>query len=222
MLETRSTLDSNGNRIKVHSISTLGNIRVIRELLIRDSCARTLEIGLAYGASALAILSTLQGLGNEEFKHVAIDPYQDKDWGGAGARLIADEGYSDHFTLYSGMSSMVLPMLASGPERYDLIYVDGSHLFEEVFVDFYYCFLILKKGGVIVFDDCCDPHVAKVMRFIKRNYSEGLVEIDYQDVEDPTKAIEKRIGNWLGFRQLRAFRKKTEPPREWNSPFRKF
>jgi len=222
MLETRSTLDSNGNRIKVHSNSTLGNIRVIRELLIRDSCARTLEIGLAYGASALAILSTLQGMGNEEFQHVAIDPYQDKDWGGAGARLIADEGFSDHFTLYRGMSSMVLPMLASGSDRYDLIYVDGSHLFEDVFVDFYYSLRLLTVGGVVLFDDCCDAHVRKIIKFIRSNFDGIIEEIDYAAVEDPHKPLKKKIGNFLGFRQIRGFRKVADPTREWNATFKRF
>ena len=36
---------------------------------------------------------------------------------------------------------------------YDLIYIDGSHNCPDVYVDAFYSFKFLKKGGILLFDD---------------------------------------------------------------------
>jgi predicted O-methyltransferase YrrM len=222
MLEMGETLNSKGEKIKIRSHSTLGNIRVLRELILRERYSKTLEVGLAHGASALTILSTLREVGGDGFCHSAIDPFQDKDWGGAGMRVLLDEGFANQFSLHKKLSALALPALVEDSEEYDLIYVDGSHLFEDVFVDFYYSVLLLRTGGVVLFDDCCDYHVAKVIKFIKSNFREFLSEIDYGGLEDPEKSLKKKIGNLLGYRQIRGFRKISDPPRQWNASFSKF
>ena len=40
-----------------------------------------------------------------------------------------------------------------GNEIYDLIYVDGSHYVDDVYFDAINSFRVLKKGGIIIFDD---------------------------------------------------------------------
>jgi len=40
-----------------------------------------------------------------------------------------------------------------GNEVYDLIYVDGSHYADDVYFDAINSFRVLKKGGIIIFDD---------------------------------------------------------------------
>ena len=45
-------------------------------------------------------------------------------------------------------------LVAKGMEGYfDLIYIDGSHQAPEVLCDAVLCFLLLRKSGIIVFDD---------------------------------------------------------------------
>lgn len=223
VLESGQTVSANGEPIKVHSASTIGNIRVLRELILLEGFSRTLEVGLAYGASALTILSSLREVSDGGgYHHAAIDPFQYKDWGGAGVRLVNDEGFADRFSLHEGLSALVLPSLLEKSEIYDLIYIDGSHLFEDVFVDFYYSLRLLRVGGVILFDDCYDAHVRKVIKFIRCNFG-GIIEgIDYSAVEDPQKPLKKKIGNLLGFRQLHGFRKVADPTRKWNAAFKNF
>ncbi len=137
-------------------------------------------------------------------------------------RLLVDEGFANHFSLNKKLSALALPALVLESEEYDLIYVDGSHLFEDVFIDLYYSVLLVKVGGVVLFDDCCDAHVAKVIKFIKTNFREFLSEIDYGGLEDPEKSLKKKIGNFVGYRQIRGFRKISDPPRNWNASFSKF
>ena len=51
-------------------------------------------------------------------------------------------------------------------EQFGLVYVDGSHIFEDVFVDAYFGSRLLAEQGIIAFDDCRDLHVLKVIKFI--------------------------------------------------------
>jgi predicted O-methyltransferase YrrM len=222
MIDSGRSLDESGQEIEITGLSTLGNIRAIRELILQERCTRTLEVGLAYGASALTFLATLKEASPDDFHHSAIDPFQRKAWRGSSLKVIADEGFSDRFTFYEGYSSLVLPDLIRKGASFDLIYVDGSHLFEDVFLDFYFSAKLLKDGGLLLFDDCRDRHVLKVIKFIKSNYTEFLAEMDYRAVDDPHKPLIKKWGNALGIRQLCGFRKVAEPPRKWDSPLANF
>ena len=55
------------------------------------------------------------------------------------------------FTIYKGYSQLILPTFQD--KEYDLIYIDASHKADDTFVDAYYAFKMLKKGGIIIFDD---------------------------------------------------------------------
>ena len=222
MIRSRRSLDRNGEEIEISGLSTLGNIRAIRELLLQEQLTNTLEIGLAYGASALTFLATLREVSPEAYHHTAIDPFQSKAWRGSALRTISDEGFDGHFTLHEDFSSLVLPDLIRQGAQFDLIYVDGSHLFEDVFIDFYYSAQLLKEGGILLFDDSRDQHVLKVIKFIRSNYAQFLPELDYGLVDDPDKPLLKKLGNRLGVRQLCGFRKVEEPPRKWDAPFGNF
>lgn len=220
--ETGKSLDENGNAVEVGSLSPLNNIRVIRELILQERPSKTLEIGLAYGGSALTFLSTLKEVSPNNFHHTAIDPFQKSVWGGSSLKAIQEVGFSDNFTLHEDYSALILPDLIRKNLQFDLIYIDESHLFEDVFLDFYYSSKLLKIGGVMLFDDCRDRHVLKVIKFINANYTKFLTEIDYGVVDDPDKPLFKKVGNFLGIRQLCGFKKTSEVDRKWNSPYFNF
>jgi predicted O-methyltransferase YrrM len=52
-----------------------------------------------------------------------------------------------------GRSSVVLPRLAADGERFDLVYLDGSHFGLDVLVDAAVSWQLLDDGGFLVFDD---------------------------------------------------------------------
>lgn len=44
-------------------------------------------------------------------------------------------------------------LLKSNNEKYDLIYIDGSHFYKDVYFDGTHCIELLNKDGLLVFDD---------------------------------------------------------------------
>ena len=74
-------------------------------------------------------------------------------------------------------------------EKYDLIYVDGSHYAIDVFNDAINSLHILKKNGHIIFDDFLwdffplinDNPIVGVKLFLKKNFFKiKIASIDYQ------------------------------------------
>jgi hypothetical protein len=52
-----------------------------------------------------------------------------------------------------GSSSVVLPRLAADEERFDLVYLDGSHFGLDVLVGAAVSWQLLERGGFLIFDD---------------------------------------------------------------------
>lgn len=198
-------------------VSSVNNLIVLRELILERKPAHTLEIGLAFGGSALTMLATLKEIWpGGDYSHDAIDPFQKTRWDQIALEMIKKEGLENHFKLWDDFSCYRLPAMIQDKRQFGLVYVDGSHLFEDVFLDMYFVNDLLAPGGVVVFDDCMDPHVKKVMRFVKWNYGHNLAEIDLNKYCAP-KSLTKRIGNYLGYKQARGFVKTGTARREWDS-----
>jgi len=202
--------------------STENNLITLRNLLLDSKAESTLEIGMAFGASTLVFASTHRDLGRRPCRqHVAIDPYQDTVWDDAGVLLCEQAELSEYVELQNGFSSEVLPNLVQSGKEIDAVYVDGSHLFEDVFIDFYYSCRLLKEGGYILFDDSTDEHVKKVLDFIRSNMKNHLQEIDLS----PYRGGESwmyRAAKLLGRVQLTGFQKIGPCKREWNADFSSF
>lgn len=190
--------------------STPNNLAFIRAYMLRHEPRRTLEVGLCFGASALAFAASHTG------RHVAIDPYQRTTWDSVGLQAIERAGLADRFELREGTSAVELARALGEGERYDFIYVDGSHVFEDVFVDAYFCARLLADGGVLAFDDCTNAHVAKVLRFIRRTVP-GLVELDLGPYRED--AGRHRAARLLGRAQLVAFRREGDIERPWDAAY---
>ena len=186
---------------------------------------RTLEIGFAYGGSCLVFAASHRDIGNEpDHQHMALDPFQHQVWDDVGLLAMEKAGLRKFLDFQPTFSSFELPSLVAKQARFGLIYVDGSHLFEDVFVDAYFGIRLLEVGGVILFDDCSDPHVRKVIRFLQRGASAGTwVEMDLSPYRaDSGRSMRYRLGGILGRRQLRAFKRLGDVIRPWNAPFRNF
>jgi len=141
---------------------------VLRDLLVGERARVVIEIGLAYGSSALAIGEALLTVGHLEANHVIIDAYQDR-FHNVGWELIQSAGLSGMSSLVIERSQLALPRLIDQEFVADAAFVDGSHIFHNVFVDL--CFLreIVRPGGLIVLDDCGWPSVATAVRYFELN-----------------------------------------------------
>lgn len=106
--------------------------------------------------------------------------------------------------------------------HFGLVYIDGSHLFEDIFVDAYYVTRMLTIGGIVAFDDSANPHVAKVLKFIRGNMRLGLEEVDLTRFREPQPSLRYRLARRLGKVQLTAFRRVGNVERAWDAPFHSF
>jgi hypothetical protein len=162
----------------------------------------------------------MREVNGNQFSHTAIDPFQSTVWKGAALHAVHEDGFRDTFRHYEEESSTALPRFYAEGRKFEIIYVDGSHLFEDVFIDFYFTARLLPIGGICLFDDCCDPHVSKVIRFIESSYASFLRSLPLEGIVQ--KSFVKRIANRLGRYQVAAFEKIAEPPRQWDAGFVRF
>src|SRR5512132_4301425 len=141
----------------------------IRDLLIAEDAEKVVELGLAYGSSALAIGEALASVGAERPAHIIIDPLQATDWSNVGWRLVQSAGLDAIARLVWQPSSMALPRLIAEGFSADAAFVDGSHRFHEVFVDLYFLRKIVRAGGLIILDDHWWPSVRTAQRYYETN-----------------------------------------------------
>jgi predicted O-methyltransferase YrrM len=204
----RDRVTSNGGSLQsLESCSTENNIHVLREVIRKRQPHATLEIGLANGASALTILASLEEFSGGVYMHTSIDPFQQSLWMNVGRQLVENQRLAGHFELIEEFSSQALPRLLSEGKTYDLVYVDGSHTFDNVFIDYYYSVRLLEKGGVILFDDCTTEDVANVIRYISSRQNTVLRELDLDPFRNPNRSWISRVGKVLGRSQIRGFEK---------------
>lgn len=225
MARTRQTVGRSGKRFEnIGALSSLNNLIVLRGLMQVLKPEQTLEVGLCFGGSSLVFTTSHRDLGHEPIsQHVALDPFQSQVWDDAGLLAVEKSGLSGFLDFRSAFSSVELPKLWHEGRRFGLIYVDGSHLFEDVFLDAYFAVRLLTEGGVVAFDDSSDPHVAKVLAFVRRCLPDAMIELDLSRHRmDEGKSLRYKIGGLLGRRQLTAFRRVGEVVRPWDAPFRQF
>jgi predicted O-methyltransferase YrrM len=141
---------------------------VVRDLLIVENARVVIEIGLAYGSSALAIAEALVSQGSGSAKHIVIDAFQDR-FHDAGWKAIVGAGLSDVCSLLRERSQLALPRMAAEGLVADAAFVDGGHIFHNVFVDLVFLQELIRPGGLIVLDDCDWPSVATAVSYFELN-----------------------------------------------------
>jgi predicted O-methyltransferase YrrM len=140
----------------------------LRDLLIAEKVNTVIEIGLAYGSSALAIAEALVIVGPDNARHVIIDAYQDRFYS-SGLSAIAEAGLAGLCSLIEERSQTVLPRLLGEGFLADAAFVDGSHIFHNVFVDLFYLRELVRPSGVVIVDDYNYPSVATAVRYFEAN-----------------------------------------------------
>jgi predicted O-methyltransferase YrrM len=140
----------------------------LRGLLVAEHARSVVEIGLAYGSSALAIGEALISQEWPDPKHLIIDAYQDR-YEHAGWEALTEAGLEDHCTLLTERSQLALPRLLVEGFVADAAFVDGSHVFHNVFVDLYFLREIVRPHGLVVVDDCQWPSVETAVRYFELN-----------------------------------------------------
>jgi hypothetical protein len=224
LVRTQRTVGQSGRVFEqLGALSTTNNLKVLRGLMLERKPARTLEIGLGFGGSALAITATHKELGHPPAgQHIVMDPFQARDWDNAALAAVERAGLSGYIDFRPQYSSIALASLAESGATFGLIYVDGSHVFEDVFIDAYFGVRMLEPGGIILFDDCMIDHVAKVLAFVTANWDGFIREVDLSSHRDDGGSLRYMAARRLGKVQLRGFTRTGNDTRAWDVPLRSF
>jgi predicted O-methyltransferase YrrM len=168
-----AVLDERDERINLapHSIER-DQGEALSRLALTERAARTIEVGLALGMSALFVCQAVLERGG---RHVAIDPYQRESWNGAGLRTLREAGVEDMVEVIQEESQLALPRLVREGREFDLAFIDGDHRFESVFLDIYFMTRLVRPRGLIVVDDMWMPAVRLAVAYVERNLGATLV-----------------------------------------------
>lgn len=139
--------------------------------LSKQCCARvSIDIGFGMGSSAAMILAARRSVG-EIFDHRAFDPWGLPDGRGRLVQEYLDQTFPDQFLRLWKRSEVGMPALFDqmGYGAVGLVFIDGSHTFEQVMVDFVMSDLVCGVGAYIVFDDALFPAIEAVVDYIRTN-----------------------------------------------------
>ena len=145
-----------------------GDSDVLRDLLLAEKPSTVIEIGLSYGSSALAIAEALVAAGSGDARHLIIDAYQEL-FHGSGWTALTGAGLAGLCCLMAERSQIALPRLLGDGFVADAGFVDGSHIFHNVFIDLFYLRELVRPGGLVILDDCSYPSVATAVSYFEVN-----------------------------------------------------
>lgn len=138
----------------------------LRDLVVAERARVVIEIGLGYGSSALAIGEALAS--QKDAQHLVIDAFQDR-FGNVGWDSITGAGLEPICELRLERSQLALPRLVAEGFVADAAFVDGSHVFHNVFVDLYFLRELVRPGGLVILDDCDWPSVGTAVHYYEVN-----------------------------------------------------
>jgi predicted O-methyltransferase YrrM len=146
----------------------------LRRLVAREAPRQSIEIGLAYGISALHICDGLLQSAPADARHTVIDPFQHSRFAGCGLQVLREAGLASMVEHHAEPSHFALPQLLHSGRQFDLAFVDGNHRFDAVFVDLYYLARLVRRGGLIILDDYGMPAIRRAVAFFTANLGWAL------------------------------------------------
>jgi hypothetical protein len=226
LYRTREAIGRSGKLFSLTSgLSTVNNLLTIREIMFEIQPEKTLEIGMACGGSTLTFASTHRDLKHSPCgQHVAIDGFQRTGFDDVGRMKLAEASLNEYVDIRERLSSLELPRMDEEGRKFQMIYIDGSHRFEDVFLDFYFVRSLTTVGGYILFDDSSDYEVSKVIRFIRKNLANFFTPIPIAKYRSDSagRRLKYRLGEAFSKTQLAIFLKTQDGERQGSEHLRRF
>jgi predicted O-methyltransferase YrrM len=197
LYRTGKCVDLAGAERKVTGAVPREDALILQEMVRFVKAKTTLETGVAFGLSTLAICealaerkpsadyadstdspqSTIENLKSKipaGVRHYGVDPEQHSVHGGAALASLKRAGLDSVFELLEGPAHLMLPKLLERGVTLDLAFIDGWHTFDYTMLDFFYVDKLLRPGGVVLLHDRSWPSKQKVIQFIMthRRYKE--------------------------------------------------
>ena len=180
LLSTGRTVLENGESVPLHSGVKPATVALIDRVIEEVRPEVTLEVGLAYGVSALAICTALDRCGGKS--HIVIDPNQHRgpwgdSWQGGGLYNLRRAGFGDLFTFHEKASHIALPELEARGARVQFALIDGWCTFDHRLTDFLLIDRLLDVGGMVMMAAADLPSVRKACRFIATNRAYAVYKV---------------------------------------------
>ena len=170
-------LDSNINVYEACFIAKLINIYINNYK--KNKTLRIVEIGLAYGTSALIIVNEMIKY-KYKTRYTVVDPNQTKQWENIGINNIKQ--FLKHMNkklkikLIEEYSTEAMPKLH---KKHDVSFIDGSHDEKIVIEDIRNSDRLLRVNGIMIIDDVLHSGVKDaILTFVKENKNYNRVSID--------------------------------------------
>jgi predicted O-methyltransferase YrrM len=153
----------------------------LRSWVKSENASHTIEIGLAFGFSALYICEGLLLNANPDPRHVTLDPWQSSAYANRGLEILEEAAVNLLVEFYGEKSQLALPQFLKEGRQFDLGFVDGNHRFDAVFVDLYYLGHLVRKGRIIILDDYNLPGIKRAVSFFVNNLGWRIEETSPPD-----------------------------------------
>ncbi|CAA2143667.1 class I SAM-dependent methyltransferase [Hyphomicrobium sp. ghe19] len=147
-----------------------GAIALLSYLIRKSPTPLSIEVGFGMGSSCSVLLGTLAD-SQRDFEHVVFDPYGLESGRGTVVEAYLQERFAPKFRRVRQRSEIGLGQLYAerGPAAAGFVFIDGSHLFENIMADFVLADLLCARGGFIAFDDAWYPAIESVVNYIEAN-----------------------------------------------------
>jgi hypothetical protein len=196
VIERGSTAVAGGRIKRMTGFVTLHDAIRIADVVWRYRCARTLETGVAFGVSTLAIRAAQQKLKLEACQHFGVDPEQYSTHEGAAISLLEQHNLLSGFELLPEPAHLALPVLTNRGTVLDFAFIDGWHTFDYTLIDFFYIDKMLRVGGIVAFHDCGWSAVRKVLGFVRTHRSYALLPYPRVSLLRTAYRVCKDVARW--------------------------
>jgi len=174
---------------------------MLNQLMRTHATELSLEIGFAYGFSTIWMLDAL--LSRNNCLHVSIDPFEKSRYGGIGLYQVQRLAHETRFNWKNDLSIHALSDLIREAAKFDFVFIDGNHRFDDVIVDFYLSDQILKPGGLIAFDDMWMPSIQAAVSFVLNNRDYELIPQSSWNMA-VIKKTRNDVRDWKHYNNFRA------------------
>jgi hypothetical protein len=140
------------------------------KLLIENDVKKVLQIGLGHFGSTHFCLSLI-------CDEVVTVEYDIKNIANYSNRELLHNQNKEHFVYGSSIDESVINKAKAFGE-FDAVFIDGSHLYEDVFYDIINYYPKLKKNGLIIGDDCQGSLKKFNKNFIISNLDKNFLPIE--------------------------------------------
>lgn len=191
---TGKVVNENGELKKISSAIGPYEGYHLYTLVKENNIHNVLEVGMANGLSAAYIC---QGLKDSSFDSkpkslISLDPFQETQWENAGLTTIKNAKLKKYHKLIEEKSFLAMPKLVEKKVLFDMIFIDGMHLFDYTVLDLFYADQLVKIGGFIVLDDIRHKGTGKAYEYVLKNYKHWKLIFD--TIASDTMATFVKIG----------------------------